>query len=96
LHGVVTEQFAPIVNTVPLLLTAAKSPNWLAIDAPEPPLPGVDSSVHPFSDVQPYKLAPAGALSRKNIWPALQTDGKLAPDLKGAVELAVEKSTSLL
>jgi hypothetical protein len=41
-------------------------------------------------------LAPADAFSKKNIWPTLQTDGKLVPALNGVVELAVEKSTSLL
>jgi hypothetical protein len=53
LQGVVAEQFAPIVNTVALVLVTAKSPNWLAIDAPDPLPPEADSSVHPFSAVQP-------------------------------------------
>jgi hypothetical protein len=52
MHGVVTEQLAPIVSTVALVLTTAKSPNWLAMVAPEP-LPELDSSVHPFNAVHP-------------------------------------------
>ena len=50
----------------------------------------------PFTEVQAYRLAPAGALSRKNISPTPHNDGNVVPDLKGLVALDVEKSTSLL
>ena len=58
LQGVVAEQPAPTV-TVPLASTAAKSPSWAAMLAPDP-FPAV-SSVHRFGAVHAYKLAPAGA-----------------------------------
>ena len=95
LQGEEAKQVAPIVNTVALVLVTAKSPNWLAVEAPDP-LPGRVSSVHAFSDVQPNTFAPAGALSIKNISPTAQTDGKVVPDLNGLVAFADEKSTSLL
>jgi hypothetical protein len=49
---VLAEQLVPIVRTVALVRVTAKSPNWLAIEAPAPP-PEVDSSDHEFSAVQP-------------------------------------------
>ena len=39
LHGVAAEQFAPIAKVVALVLVTRKSPSWLAMVAPEAPLP---------------------------------------------------------
>jgi hypothetical protein len=59
LHGLVTEQLAPMASVVCELRLAAKSVSWLAACAPVPA-----SSVQVLVAVQPKRFDPARALVR--------------------------------
>jgi len=80
LQGVVAAQLAPIVSTVFEMRDAFKSPNWLAIAAPEPPPDDPElCTVHALAEPQPYRFAPATASDLKNNCPTWQVDGRLVP-----------------
>ena len=91
LHGVPTEQPAPISSVVDELRMTARSANWLA-----DPLPALLSSVHVFADVQPYRFAPAAAFVRKSMSPIAHAPESAVPAFRGRVAADVLKSTFLL